>query len=363
MDDCGCAVADCAVRAQTMGHFLVRGTTPRLLARGVKRITNASALAPFRTWSSCARVRYNGKYGGHFARFAHVGPSLRQRPLYQRETKVTVTAIAVAISVATLNSALLLRPREGKAQETASSDHSLSFFADEQDAPILLGRLNADPEIAAIVPDGPRVPPPASPPMGDRRRTQGVVVAMATCGWGWDGYWQRWRAVRPVDGLRDGEHILWHTSAGPLVSDDGPRSELRPIPDPSAGWTSQRPLCGPNILAAATIRLHLVTRYAAYTPEERATLRSLISYWINRDLLVASDFQWTGASLQPGGSLQTARWAADLKDWFSRNAVGLRARDSTEVFWAFPSALQRLNAGLQYDARGFDLDESIRHAR
>jgi len=72
-----------------------------------------------------------------------------------------VTAIAVAISVATLNSALLLRPREGKAQETASTDYSLSFFADEQDAPILLGRLNADPEIAAIVPDGPRMPPPA----------------------------------------------------------------------------------------------------------------------------------------------------------------------------------------------------------
>src|SRR5262249_8202835 len=28
MDGCGCAMADCAVRAQTMGHFLVRGTTP-----------------------------------------------------------------------------------------------------------------------------------------------------------------------------------------------------------------------------------------------------------------------------------------------------------------------------------------------
>jgi len=106
-----------------------------------------------------------------------------------------------------------------------------------------------------------------------------------------------------------------------------------------------------------------VTRYAAYTPEERASLRPLISYWINSDLLVASDFQWTGASLQPGGSLQTARWAGDLKDWFSRNAVGLRARNSTEVFWAFPSALQRLSGGLRYDARGFDLDESIRHAR
>jgi hypothetical protein len=113
-------------------------------------------------------------------------------------------------------------------------------------------------------------------------------------------------------------------------------------------------------MPAATIRLKLVTRYAAYTPGERTTIRPLISYWIDRDLLVASDFQWSGASLQPGGSLQTARWATGLEEWFSRNAVKLHARHSDQVFWAFPSALQRLKAGLQYDARGFDLDESIR---
>jgi predicted Rdx family selenoprotein len=34
-------------------------------------------------------------------------------------------------------------------------------------------------------------------------------------------------------------------------------------------------------------------------------------------------------------------------------------RDNPEVFWAFPSALQRLKAGLRYDARGFELDEAI----
>jgi hypothetical protein len=77
---------------------------------------------------------------------------------------------------------------------------------------------------------------------------------------------------------------------------------------------------------------------------------------------VASGFQWTGASLQPSGSLQTARWAAGLKDWSSRNAVGLRARDGTEVFWAFPSALQRLKAGMRYDARNYDVGESICYA-
>jgi hypothetical protein len=39
--------------------------------------------------------------------------------------------------------------------------------------------------------------------------------------------------------------------------------------------------------------------------------------------------------------------------------VGVRARDSTEAFWAFPSALQRLKAALHYEARNYDLDESI----
>jgi predicted Rdx family selenoprotein len=240
------------------------------------------------------------------------------------------------------------------AQEMASS-HSLSFFADEQDAPILLGRLNADPEIAFIVPDGARMPSPL--PHVEDRPAEGFIVQVATCDR--DGFWQRWRTVRPVVGRNDGKYILWHISAGPLIRDDGPGREFQPIRDPWAGWASERPLCGPNILGAATIRLKLVTRHAAYSPDEQATIRPLISYWINRDLLVASDFQWTGASLQPDGSQQTARWAAGLKDWFSRNAVGLRARNSTEVFWAFPSALQRLKAGLRYDARGFDLDESI----
>src|SRR5262249_43925505 len=54
------------------------------------------------------------------------------------------------------------------------------------------------------------------------------------------------------------------------------RREPRPIPDPWVGWTAERPVCGPNLLPAATIRLKLETRYAAYTPEERTTLRARI---------------------------------------------------------------------------------------
>jgi hypothetical protein len=238
----------------------------------------------------------------------------------------------------------------------------LSFFADEQDAHILLDRLNADPEIAFIVPNGARLPPPREliptlPPIGDRRRAV-MVASMDSCSL--EGYWQRWRAVRPVDRLNDGEHILWHISAGPLVRDIG--RDLRPIADPWVGWMSERPVCAPDLMSAATIRLTLETRHAAYTAEERASRRAVNAFWIKGDRLVASDFQWSGASLQPGGSLQTARWVAGLEDWFSRNAVGLHDPSGTEVFWAFPSALQRLKSGVPYYSRNWDLDGSIRHA-
>jgi hypothetical protein len=232
-----------------------------------------------------------------------------------------------------------------------ASAGSLSFLADEQDARILLDRLNADPEIAFIVPDGPRMPPPPS-------KSGSITICSS------NDYWQRWRAVRPVDGLEDGQHILWDISAGPLLASRGVGRESQ-IPDPSAGWTSERPTCVPNLMPAATIRLQLSTRYAASPTEERKPIRPLISYlisyWMKGDRLPESNFQWSGTSLQPGGSLQTARWAVGLEEWFSQNAVRVHARD--QVFWAVPSALQRLKAGLRYDARGFDLDESIRQAR
>jgi hypothetical protein len=111
----------------------------------------------------------------------------------------------------------------------------------------------------------------------------------------------------------------------------------------------------------ATIRLKLETRYAAYTAEERTTLREFNAFWLKGNLLAASDFQWSAASLQPGGSQQTARWVTGLEDWFSRNAVALYS--GTQVFWAFPSALRRLKSGIPYYSRNFDLDESIRDAR
>jgi hypothetical protein len=275
----------------------------------------------------------------------------------------TAIAIAVAISVVIVGPDLSLGAGEAKAEDVVTGG-SLSFFADAQDVRILLDHLNADPEIAFIVPDGPRFPPPtvlmpALPLRGDRPGT--YVIAMSFCGS--DDYWQHWRVVRPVDGLDDGEHILWHISAGPLVSNDGiVRSELQPIPDPWSGWSAPRPVCLPNVAPHATIRLKLTTRTAAYAPEERTRLRALNAYWLKGDLVVASDFQWSAASLEVGGALKTARWVAALEDWFSRNAVALHDRGNIDVFWAFPSALRQLKAGTPYYSRNFDLDDAIRQA-
>jgi hypothetical protein len=54
---------------------------------------------------------------------------------------------------------LVYVPAQANAEEMLSGG-ALSFFADEEDARILLGRLNGDREIAFIVPDGPRLPQP-----------------------------------------------------------------------------------------------------------------------------------------------------------------------------------------------------------
>lgn len=269
------------------------------------------------------------------------------------------------MAAAVVTAAVFPGTGHGQAQEPASGGYLL-FFADEQDAAMLWARLSADPEIAFIVPDGPPTPPqrqptPAPPSGGDRPHAV-ATVAVPDCD---GGDWQRWRTVKPLEALKAGKHILWHVPSGPLLGDftvlHGNRYEydLRPIADPWAGWSSPRPACAPNIEAAGTIRLTLETRYAAYTPEERATVRPLISRWTHGDLLVASEFEWTGGSLQPDGYRHIARWAAALKEWFSQNAVGLRTRDGSEVVWALPSALARLKAGMPYSANNHDLDEAI----
>jgi len=215
---------------------------------------------------------------------------------------------------------------------------SLSFFIDKQDLDLLVRRLNADPEIAFIVLDKSRE--------SDHRSSR----------------W--WKAVRTVVVISDGSHSLWHVPAGPLLQVSIPTGivpviGLRPppIPDPWEGWF------GPAGFGSGChpwIRLELWTRHCSYTHEERDSGQPLASFWLDdRDMLVVSDFQWTGNHFGPAPP-QTQRWWKRMRGWIDRTAVRL---EGTSGFWAFPSALQKLKNGMRYYARGFDLDQAIRTAK
>ena len=239
----------------------------------------------------------------------------------------------------------------------------LPFFADEQDVHILLDRLNSDPDVAFIIPNGPLE--------SDEDRERAVrkllqqsgrtdTASIVTVGRLATDHRQQWRAVKTVDALADGDHALWYRPAGPLPLLKADRTSNQPIPDPFAGWTEEvpsgqafMPYFGPS--SPADIRLKLWTRHRPYTPEERKTVREKISYWMGeRDHLVASDFQHIVVS---------DAWLVRLEHWMNTVAVRLGGPDPQDTWWAFPSALRKLKTGMQYYANGFNLDRSIREAQ
>jgi hypothetical protein len=224
---------------------------------------------------------------------------------------------------------------------------TLSFFARPADVPLLLERLNADPQIAFIVPEG-LTPEQVIKDFALKQIPPGTKAASLVLVCIHSDYRQRWRAVRHVESLAEGTQSLWHVPAGPLplLTADGSLPE-RMIPDPWAGWTEEKPACmpytayfGPNW--PAEIRLDLWTHKHGYD-------------------LGASALAWAG------GPVQTQRWFKEMEVWFSQHAARLSAPrwqdpDGTQIFWAFPAALEDLKAGVKYYARGFDLDDSVRNA-
>src|SRR5262245_59581762 len=92
------------------------------------------------------------------------------------------------------------------------SGGALPFFAAGEDLAAILAWLNADPDVAFIVPDGPKDPLDA---VHERRRAspEGGANPLLLRD---PGYRQRWKAAREVSSLRDGPHSLWHVPAGPL---------------------------------------------------------------------------------------------------------------------------------------------------
>jgi hypothetical protein len=245
----------------------------------------------------------------------------------------------------------------------------MSFFADENDRSLIVERLNADPEIAFIVPDGPLSPEEAVA----NRYAISPDTRFDPFGLRDDGYRQEWKAVKTVHHLPDGRHSLWHLPAGPLpmlpdytktgVPIGGPPDPA--VPDPWGGWTEQGPACGrPNFGPGchAEISLELWTRHRPYSDFERARLRCIDARWAESDLLAASGFGWTGGYFSPAPAA-TDRWWKQSRAWIDRTAVRLKTHNRSVVFHAFRSALAKLRDGMRYDASGWDLDAAIREAR
>jgi len=217
----------------------------------------------------------------------------------------------------------------------------LSFFADEVDAKLLLKHLNSDPEIAYLVPDEHTDSMPAT-----------------GC---------RWKAVSGVERLHDGNYTLWHVPSGPLplLTAD---SRTRQIEDPWAGWAELRSghdSADPNFGPAypGVIRLKLWARHRPYTAEELATLPAVTSWWDGgRELLAVSKFEWSGNSEFGVEVPQTRRWWNRLKCWLAKQAATLATDHPHMQFYAFPSALSRLKAGIDYYSRNWDLTQGIKMA-
>lgn len=215
----------------------------------------------------------------------------------------------------------------------------LSFFADEEDAKLLLNRLNIDPEIAFIIATGPK-----STEEVIRERLEPTLSPGAFTAYELPPaqYRQRWKAVKVVDAFAEGANTLWHVPTGRLqqMNDAG---NVEDIADPWLGWQEGRPAAIPNVpylaMSPSEIRLSLWSRTRPYTAEERETRSMLVSYWdAEKHLLVASDFQWVrGRPRQSrrghvGGTGSRRGSGADVFNWCRDRRVSGRCRRRSRSF-------------------------------
>ena len=201
----------------------------------------------------------------------------------------------------------------------------LPLFVDETDLAVLLDWLNAEPDIAFVLADGPR----------------------------------RWKAVATVNRLKDGRHALWHVAGAPLpLLRESGRAGV--IADPWSGWEEQRtgfdpttPYFGPGHTSIFWLNLHARHRPSS-AKESRNTGVPLLGV---KDLLSLTSVEWIGNHYRKAPP-QSHRWWRHLKTWVSQSATKLTA--GRHKFWAFPSALAKLRGGMEYYANGFDLSASLR---
>jgi hypothetical protein len=241
-----------------------------------------------------------------------------------------------------------------RASESARAERYhpiVQFFADEDDVPLLLNRLNEDPELAFIVRDDPL---PFYTRLSsdlvvasreDIRRTPALAI--------------RRKAVKQVQSLTDGDHRLWHFAGHPLSPE---RDGIGPNDDPWAGWIevveegSRAGRLGTT--PSSVIHLQLWARHRPYTEQELRSQSAAVSWWTEgREFLASSHVSWIGnryAIIGAPAHPATVRWWARLQRWIRTNATPLKVHRQV-TFFAFPSALARLRSGIPYYANNWDL--------
>ncbi len=188
----------------------------------------------------------------------------------------------------------------------------IPFYADESDFRPIIDRLNADADLAIILPAG-----------------RG-----------------RWSARAQVAELPDGKYLLWHIPAGslPLLSNTSAKDDAS-IPDPFAGWTEQRrgtdasvPYFGnvPNVLE----------------------LRKATRGWEFPDSIGLSSLAWIGnhfKSIGLGAARATELWWRGTQRWVKQTSIRKiprwnAASTPEPEIWVFPGAYRTIQAGGPRDA-------------
>lgn len=204
----------------------------------------------------------------------------------------------------------------------------LYVFFDEEDAKILIDRLNQDEEIAFIV-------------------HKGV----------YEGF-NQWKAVPTVDSLSDGNHSLWHVPGEPLKTCGGYGSE-QIITDPWNGWTGSL-RWGNSARIYLNFNTQLHTQSAYYEIDKFSVFDAKRKAGGDQFLKV-SNFRWEGVFGHTPRE-QTHQWWKRFKRWVGREAVMLRHRKYATIYWAFPSAFQKLKDSMGYSGVG-NLNCALREAK
>lgn len=181
----------------------------------------------------------------------------------------------------------------------------IPLYVDEEDVALLRERMNADPEIAFIVRDGPG----------------------------------RWKAVWQIDDPH-GKTMLWHVPGGPLPLLHR-QGEDTFIEDPFAGWQELRPGFD-NSMPYFGVGWPATICMSIWAPGWRN---------LPKDFLMMSDFGWYGRLSSQPPPESTRRWWNRLKAWVKRNARRIPRWGPLDgprpEIWAMPAALRAIEAGME----------------